>query len=103
MKFTFLSTILVSAMLFGCATNSGDLTVVPIGPDKYMINSGVHSSNYASSSLKTKLFKDAGQYCSSLTRVMLPIDAAALNEKIGDSNQVALQFYCLLDSDPRLK
>jgi hypothetical protein len=93
---------LVASTLAGCGTLNSTNNIVAIGPDKYMINGSVYLSNY-DSAMKAKFFQQAAQFCSERTRVMLPIDTSNMDIKIGDSGAKEMQFYCLLDSDSRLK
>ncbi len=93
---------LVASTLTACGTMNSTNSIATIGPDKYMINGSVYLSNY-DSAMKAKFFQQAAQFCSERTRVMLPIDTSNMDTKLGESGAKEMQFYCLLDSDPRLK
>jgi hypothetical protein len=98
------SLILLSLVtLAGCASMHGNSSVVQIGPDMYMIGGGVGVTSYATTTLKAKLYQEASQFCTSRTRVIKTVDATSLVEKANESGRVELQFYCLLDSDYRLR
>jgi hypothetical protein len=103
MKKKFTPVFLASLLLLGCATVGSQSKVVPIGLDKYSIGGNLYSSSYASSDTRATFFQEAARYCADRTRVMQPIDTSSLENRVGDSGRVELQFYCLLDSDPRLK
>lgn len=97
------SILLTALLLSSCASLEPISGVVPIGPDKYLIGGGVGLPNYANTSLKAKLYQQAAQFCADRTRVMQISDSASMDQKVDESGRVELQFYCLLDSDYRLK
>lgn len=94
--------VMIASALGGCGTLNSTNNIVALGPDKYMINGSVYLSNY-DSAMKAKIFQQAAQFCTERTRVMLPIDTSNIDIKIGESGAKEMQFYCLLDSDSRLK
>ncbi|MBY0572327.1 MAG: hypothetical protein K2P84_01495 [Undibacterium sp.] len=93
---------LVAGTLVACGTLNTTNGIVAIGQDMYMINGSVYLSNY-DSAMKARFFQQAAQFCTDRTRVMVPANTSNVDTKLGESSAKELQFYCLLDSDPRLR
>lgn len=93
--------IAVAIALAGCAT-TGTNGAVLIGPDMYMIGGQGNFFDLAGSTTKARFYKEAGDFCASKGRQILPISSTAKDAGSGQYATAEVQFYCLLPSDPRL-
>jgi hypothetical protein len=92
--------LVLSTALVGCATGTDG--VVAMGPDMYMIGGQGKFTDYSGSAVKARFFEDAGKYCRSKNRVMLPMNSTAKDSGFGTYASAEVQFRCVAADDPRL-
>lgn len=93
--------IAVTILLTGCAT-TGTNGPVSIGPDMYKLGGQGKFLDLAGSATKARFFKEAGEFCASKGRQIMPITSSAKDAGYGQYATAEVQFYCLLPNDPRL-
>jgi hypothetical protein len=86
--------------LGGCGT--GTAGAVPIGPDTYMIGRLGNITDYSASSVKARLYGEAGAFCVEKGRVMSPLTSTGQDSGFGTYASAEVQFLCLRSDDPRL-
>ena len=105
MKYTFTAPLAlfalgVAALTSGCATGTDG--VVPMGGDLYMVGGLGQVTDYSSTAVKGRLYKDASKHCMDMNRVMLPENSTGQDSGLGTYASAEIQFRCLLPSDPRI-
>lgn len=96
------ATVLVfSSFVTGCATGTDG--VVQIGPDIYMIGGLGKYTDFSSSAVKARLYKDAAKYCSEKNMVMYPINSTGRDSGPGTYASAEIQFRCITPDDPLSK
>lgn len=91
----------IALLLVGCAT-TGTGGPVSIGPDMYMIGGQGNFFDLAGSTTKARFYKEAGDFCTSKGKQILPINSSAKDAGNGQYATAEVQFYCLAPNDPRL-
>jgi hypothetical protein len=99
--FTSLIALLELMFSFGCAT-TGTNGIVKIGPDLYMVGGLGKFTDFSSSAIKARLYKQANEFCEKQGRVMVPIDSTGKDSEYGQYASAEIQFLCLLPTDPRV-
>jgi hypothetical protein len=100
-KHISLITLVVCTFLSGCIT-TGTNGVVKIGPDLYMIGGLGRFTDFSSSGIKARLYKQASDFCEKQGRVMVPVTSTGKDSEYGQYASAEIQFLCLLPSDPRI-
>lgn len=88
-------------LLGGCAT-TGTEGVVPIGPNMYMVGGLGSFTDFSSSGVKAKLYKEASKFCDDKGLVMFPINSTGKDSGYATYASAEVQFRCLAPNDPRL-
>src|SRR3954453_14244438 len=75
---------------------------VQVGPDTYMVaNTGAWSWS-SGAALRGDLYQQAGAFCRSVGKQIMPVDAASNNGNFSTFAHAELQFRCLAAGDPEL-
>ncbi|MDU4059432.1 MAG: hypothetical protein E7H60_23075 [Pseudomonas oryzihabitans] len=81
------------AALGGCSTTGTD-GVVKIGPDLYMLGRLGGFSDFSGSAVKGRLFSEAGQYCASQGKEMVPVSSTSKDSAPAVYASAEVQFRC---------
>jgi len=102
-KKLFVSAIATATICFssGCGTTGTD-GIVQIGPDLYMVGGFGKFTDFSSSGVKARLYRDASKYCADKGRVMLPVNSTGRDSGLGTYASAEIQFRCLVPTDPRV-
>ena len=92
---------LLCLVAVGCATTGTD-GPVPIGPNLYMIGGLGGFTDFSSSGVKARMFREGNAFCAKQGRTMLPTSDTGKDSDLGKYASAEVQFYCLLPNDPRL-
>ncbi len=103
MKKLFVSAIATATLCFssGCGTYGTD-GIVQIGPDLYMVGGLGKFTDFSSSGVKARLYREASKYCADKGRVMLPVSSTGHEGELGTYVSAEIQFRCLVPTDPRV-
>lgn len=104
MKFnrTVIAAFAMVATVSGCATMGTD-GVQQIGPDMYMVGGLGNFTDFSSSAVKGRMYKQAAQFCSEKNKVMVPVNSTGQDSGLGTYASAEIQFRCVKQSDPRAK
>lgn len=91
--FSFSLFVVVCGYLIGCGTDSGG--VVPIGPDSYMVGGLGRMTDYSSSAVKARLYKEAANFCQQRNEVMSPLASSGIDSGYATYASAEVQFRCL--------
>lgn len=94
--------IVSSGLLCSCASVSGTASVVPIGPDTYMVASSGSFFTLSGGQVKAQLFQEADRFCSSKGKHLMPVTTSSKDAAPYTYASAELQFRCLADGDPGL-
>lgn len=91
MKFfmSMLSVILIT----GCASTGTD-GVVEIGPNTYMLGGLGGFTDFSSSAVKARYFKQASQFCTEKGMTMIPLNSTGQDSGIATYASAEVQFRC---------
>lgn len=84
--------LLASLIATGCATGTDG--VVPIGPDTYMLGGLGQFTDYSSSAVKARMFKEAHQFCDAKGLEMVPLNSTGKDSGYGTYASAEIQFKC---------
>lgn len=95
---TLVGAIIIAAAsgLAGCASTTSSDGVVKIGQDTYMIGGLGKFTDFSSSAVKGRLYKEASAYCEERKRVMSPLNSTGKDSGFGTYASAEIQFRCVL-------
>jgi len=79
--------------LSGCATGTDG--AVQIGPNLYMIGGLGNFTDFSSSAVKARMFKQASEYCAGLGKTMEPVNSRGQDSGYGTYASAEVQFRCV--------
>ena len=92
--------LLLMLLLGGCTYGTDG--IVQIGPDLYMVGGLGKFTDFSSSGVKARLYRDASKYCEDKGRVMMPVNSTGRDSGPGTYASAEIQFRCLVPTDPRV-
>ena len=93
--------LLSTLLLFGCASNSG---VVSIGPDTFMVSHQAATGFSGLGTLKADAVKEANEYCIGQNKNIRIVNTSESSPPyiLGNYPRVEIQFMCLDKNDSEL-
>lgn len=86
--------ILLALLATGCAGLGTD-GVVEIGPNTYMVGGLGGFTDFSSSAVKARYFKQASQFCSEKGMTMQPLNSTGQDSGIATYASAEVQFRCV--------
>ena len=94
-KIKLLLVILGAGSLAGCLSGGGTEGVAAIGPNHYLIGGLGSLTDFSSSAVKVKIYREAAQYCSSIGKTMSTISSTSRDSGYAQYATAELQFSCI--------
>lgn len=96
-----LNYLIAAAMLAGCASNSG---IISIGKDTYMVSRQAATGFSGSGTLKAEAFQEASAYCAKQGKTLQVVSTEEAKPPflLGNYPKAEVQFMCLTDGDAEL-
>lgn len=82
-----------AVLLSGCATGTDG--IVPIGPNLYMTGGLGKFTDFSSSAVKARLYKDAAEFCAGKGLAMNPINSIGKDSAPYQYASAEIQFECI--------